>query len=141
MTERESAGTGWLLEVAATRRAQHLKEALRPYGVRPRWYGVLIALAEAGPLPQHQLGELLGIDRTTMVGLVDRLEEEGMAGRRRGVDDRRRYLIELTEKGRARARELLLIGSEVDAELLSGLTPDERAALEGLLARIAGQPA
>lgn len=140
MHEREAAGTGWLLQVAAVRRTQCLKEALRPLGVRPRRYGVLAALAEAGPLPQHHLGEVLGVDRTTMVGLIDQLEEEGLLCRRRSPDDRRRYLIELTPDGRAQARGLLVIGSEVDAELLAGLTPHEVSVLDRLLARIAGQP-
>ncbi len=141
MAEHDAAGTGWLLQVAAVRRSQCLKEALRPHGVRPRWYAVLVALAEAGPLPQHHLGALLGVDRTTMVGLIDQLEEEGLLARRRSTDDRRRYLIELTAEGRAHARGLLVIGSEVDAELLAGLTPHEVSLLDGLLARIAEQPA
>ncbi|MDQ8705986.1 MarR family transcriptional regulator [Streptomyces sp. LHD-70] len=141
MTEHDSAGTGWLLQVAAVRRSQFLKEALRPHGVRPRWYGVLVTLAESGPLPQQQLGETLGIDRTTMVGLIDQLEEEALLQRRRSPDDRRRYLIGLTAEGERHAKGMLVVGSEADAELLAGLTPHEIRTLDELLARIADQPA
>ena len=42
----------------------------------------------------------LGVDRTTMVALVDALEGKGLVERRRSEEDRRRNVVELTERGR-----------------------------------------
>jgi len=60
--------------------------------------GVLNRLA-VGPISRHELGEQLGIDRTTMVELIDDLEGQGVVVRRRNAADRRSYSIQLTPQG------------------------------------------
>jgi DNA-binding MarR family transcriptional regulator len=43
---------------------------------------------------------ILGVDRTSMVALLDALEQAGIVGRRQSEHDRRRNVIELTKRGR-----------------------------------------
>ena len=77
----------------------------------------------------------MGIDRSTMVSLIDQLESAGLAKRRPSAKDRRAREIEITPKGRRllqRARRMI---SEVQDEVLAGLTAEERRQLLSLLRR------
>jgi len=84
---------------------------------------------------QQELGSALGIDRSTMVSLIDQLESAGLATRRPSATDRRAREIAITAKGRRllqRARGLI---SQVEDEILGGLTAAERRELLALLRR------
>jgi len=62
--------------------------------------GCLLALREYGPLTATRLAATVFLSPSTVVGIVDRLEEKGLATRVRSTLDRRQVRIELTEAGR-----------------------------------------
>src|SRR5689334_2658012 len=131
-----AASTGFLLSKAAQRSIAAADAALRPLGIRPRHYGILAGLAEAGALSQQRPGEWRRVDRTTMVALVDDLEQQGLVTRRRVPSDRRAYALELTPAGTAllaRAREVM---AATDTETLAALCAAERRQLHALLERL-----
>ncbi|MFF2147909.1 MarR family winged helix-turn-helix transcriptional regulator [Kitasatospora sp. NPDC058190] len=130
---RPEPGTGRLLRQAADRFSDRLAGALAGRGVRPKDHAVLATLAAQGPSAQQALGEQLGIDRTSMVGLIDQLEAQGWVVRRRNPADRRAYRIELTEPGVRLAAELAALERQVDEDLLAGLAAADRGALGRLL--------
>jgi DNA-binding MarR family transcriptional regulator len=76
------------------------QRALASLGLSPKGFGALAVLAAEGPLSQQQLAARQGIDRTTMVAVVDELERLGAVERRRDPDDRRAYALHLTRAGR-----------------------------------------
>jgi DNA-binding MarR family transcriptional regulator len=116
------------------------ERALAPLGVRSRHVALLNAL-EAGPSSQRRLGGLLGVDRTTMVGLVEELVRLGLVDRRRDDEDRRRSRVAATPRGAAlRVKAHKLLGA-VEDELTSGLAPPDRERLVRLLARLVEPPA
>ena len=90
---------GALLVIAARTGQQLATRRLAPMGLTVQLCGVLNRLA-VGPVSQHELGKQLGIDRTTMVELIDDLEARGVVVRLRNPADRRAYFIQLTAKGR-----------------------------------------
>ncbi|MES4909238.1 MULTISPECIES: MarR family winged helix-turn-helix transcriptional regulator [unclassified Streptomyces] len=95
---------GYLLKHAQLQLAKHAGPALAPFGLDARELAVLAVLAAGRPLSQLEAARRLGVDRTTMVALVDALEGKGLVERRRSEEDRRRNVVELTERGgRARA--------------------------------------
>jgi DNA-binding MarR family transcriptional regulator len=118
-------------------------EALAPFGLSPKGFGALTVLANEGPLPQGRLARLQGIDRTTMVAVVDELEGAGAVRRRRDEHDRRAYALELTPAGarlldRARTAE-----REAEDRFLTPLPAADRRALKDALRRVvlgAGDP-
>jgi DNA-binding MarR family transcriptional regulator len=71
-----------------------------------------------------------------VVTLVDILERAGMVERRRDPADRRRYALEVTERGQLAVVRLREISEEINAELLAPLDAAEREQLAGLLARV-----
>lgn len=124
---------GHLLNSAAFRVRVATAEALHSLGISPPQLRALEAIAASQPLNQSRLGEIVRMDRTTIVHLVDHLERLGAATREADPADRRSHAIVLTRegmkiltKGRARARA-------VEDELLTPLTRPERALLLSLL--------
>ena len=129
--------TALTLVQAAQRAAEALERALAPLGLRPRHYRALASLAEAGPRSQQALGEVLGIDRTTMVAIVDELERQGLAERHSDPGDRRSYRVQLTARGRTTLVRATGAVVRADEALLVGLDVGERHRLHASLARLA----
>ncbi len=90
---------GYLLKHAQLRLAEHIGPALAPFGLDARELAVLAVLAGDRPLSQLEAAQRLGVDRTTMVALLDALEGKEFVQRRRSEHDRRRNTVELTEHG------------------------------------------
>ena len=126
---------GALLTIA-TRTAQELaRRRLAPLGLTVQLCGVLNRLA-AGPVSQHELGAQLGIDRTTMVELIDDLERQGAVERRRNPEDRRSYALSLTPKGKVLQKRAAIAFDAVTDEVFAPLKPAEQKALSDMLRRV-----
>lgn len=91
---------GYLLKHAQQSLMRAAAPALAPYGIDGRELAVLAVLGADLPLSQQEAAEQLGVDRTTMVALVDELEGKGMVERHRSAHDRRKNIVELTAAGR-----------------------------------------
>jgi DNA-binding MarR family transcriptional regulator len=65
---------------------------------------VLQALGLEGPRSMAAIGQQLGLTPSTMTGLVDRLEEQGLVRRERHSRDRRATVLRLTRKGESAFR-------------------------------------
>jgi MarR family transcriptional regulator for hemolysin len=118
-------------------RATHTRtaEVLGSVDLTPALFALLNVIAAREGAIQQELGSALGIDRSTMVALIDQLESAGLARRRPSATDRRAREIAITPKGRRllqRARGLI---SQVEDEILAGLTAEERQELLTLLRR------
>jgi DNA-binding MarR family transcriptional regulator len=128
---------GFLLARAGGAAIRRLNRALAGHGLRSRQYSVLTAAAEPPGRSQRDLGELLGIDPSAVVAIVDGLEREGLVRREPHPLDRRTRLIVATDAGQARLREVAGPVEDVRAALLGHLAADERAVLVDLLRRLA----
>jgi DNA-binding MarR family transcriptional regulator len=115
---------------------ERLAEHLAPLGVHPRHFGMLSLLMEEDGLSQHQLGEPLGVHRNVMVGLVDELEARELVERRRHPHDRRAHAVHLLPAGRELHAKAEALVDEFEAQLLSGLDPDEARVFASLLRRV-----
>nr|WP_237728377.1 MarR family transcriptional regulator [Cellulomonas sp. APG4] len=96
-------------------------------------FGVLNVLAGRGEVSQRELGDVLDLDRSTVAGLVARLESRGLAARARVDGDRRRNAVRLTDEGRRVLRETARAAARVDEVLTAALSPAERTELQRLL--------
>lgn len=126
---------GALLVIAARTGQELAKARLAPLGLTVQMCGVLIRLGE-GPLSQHELGEQLGIDRTTVVELIDELERKRVVERRRNPDDRRSYLLTLTPKGRTFQKRAARAFDAAADDFFGSLTPGEQRAMTDMLRRM-----
>lgn len=98
-TSALSSRLGYLLKHAHLRYAEASAQALARFGVDGRELAVLAVLAADRPLSQTEAAGRIGIDRSTMVALVDALEDKGLVARRRSEHDRRRNTVQPTEHG------------------------------------------
>lgn len=119
------------------------REALAPLGLSPKGFGALVVLASEGPLPQVRLAMRQGIDRTTMVAVVDELERLGAVRRRRDERDRRAYALELTPEGAAMLDRAHPAVKRAEDRFLAPLPADDRRTLKAALRTLvesAGDP-
>ena len=120
----------------AARTGQELaKRRLSPMGLSVQMCGVLNLLA-LGPVSQQALGEQLGIDRTTVVELIDQLEKQGVVVRRRNPADRRSYALSLTPRGRTVQKRAKRVFDGAADELFGTLQPAELRAITDMLQRM-----
>jgi DNA-binding MarR family transcriptional regulator len=113
-----------------------VEEALAPLDLRLRHYRLLRLLYFDGPRLQSTIGAALGVDRTTVVAIVDHLEKLKLAKRMRSTDDRRAYLIGLTEKGKRTALNATTLVTAVEDKMFSPLTAEEQDVVRKLSARL-----
>ncbi|MFC4586734.1 MarR family winged helix-turn-helix transcriptional regulator [Sphaerisporangium corydalis] len=143
-----AGSTSLLLSKADDLFNEILESAVEPFGLRSKDFIVLTAIDAMGPQSQQQLARTHGIDRTTMVSVVDGLERLGLVQRARNPDDRRKYAIGLTTEGQSLLRHKLgpAMLNALDT-FLSPFSEDEREQFNAFLRRLvherapAGPPA
>jgi len=91
---------GYLLKHAHLALEGHTDAALARFGITSRDLGALRVIAGGEAKSQQDVAGILGVDRTSMVALLDALEQAGIVARRPSEQDRRRNVIELTKPGR-----------------------------------------
>ena len=127
---------GYLFKHAGLLMSKLNDEVLAPFGIEPRELGILIVIDSFEPASQQQVAERIGIDRTTMVAMLDTLEAKGLVSRRPGTEDRRRNVVELTPAGHDILSRAVAASDTAEAELLASLSPEEATQLRDLLARV-----
>lgn len=113
-----------------------MERALASLGLGVKEFGALSVLVEEGPLSQQRLGERQGVDRTTMVAVVDGLERKGLVERRRNPHDRRAYSLHATAKGRRVLKQAGEAAKRGEDEFLAPIPPADRRRLKQLLRRL-----
>src|SRR5215471_17701897 len=136
-TMSEHPGFALLLVQLGMEAARQFGERLAPLGVGPRQVGMLYRLAANEGKAQQVIGELIGLNPTQMVFLVDELESRGFVERRRNPADRRSYALYLTQAGRDMLAKVQEVGRIHQAKLGASLSQSEQEQLTGLLRRIA----
>jgi DNA-binding MarR family transcriptional regulator len=84
---------------------------------------------------QQQLSFDMGIDPSAMVKLINELENAGLAERRRRPNDRRAWEVAITPKGRRTLSRARRLASQIEDEVLAGLSAGDRRQLLTLLRR------
>ncbi|MFD8569087.1 MarR family winged helix-turn-helix transcriptional regulator [Streptomyces sp. NPDC059639] len=136
-----SARLGYLLKHAHARLAGDVAEALEPFGIDGHELAVLVVIAGDAPMSQAELAGRIGVDRSTMVTLVDRLEDVGLVERRRSAQDRRKNVIVPTDEGRDRMRRAEEARGRAEQAFLTPLGAGEAAVLRAALRRlVSGEP-
>ena len=114
-----------------------LDRRLRPMGLsRSKWM-LLIALSRGGQgKSQKALADRLGIEGPSLVGLLDRLQRDGLVERRAAPGDRRMNAVHLSRKSRALIGEIRKIAAWLRAELFVGIDASDLDTAMRVLAKI-----
>lgn len=128
---------GYNLRKAQIAVFQNFQSAVAPHDITPGQFGVLILICENQGLSQSELGTAVGIDRSTMVAVIDRLESRGWVVRAPSPNDRRSYALELSAEGSALVEELIPRVRAHERAMVKDLSKAEQSVLIDLLTRIA----
>ncbi|MEV5339603.1 MarR family winged helix-turn-helix transcriptional regulator [Streptomyces sp. NPDC052676] len=132
---------GHLLKQAQAKLARASAEALAAHGVDGHDLAVLgVLCAGSGEeLSQVEVAGRLGIDRTTMVALIDGLEDQGLVRRRRSPRDRRKNIVEPTPEGRDCLHRAERARRAAEHRFLAPLDTETASALVRALTLLAGE--
>jgi DNA-binding MarR family transcriptional regulator len=130
-----SARSTVLITRLARAMRRRFEQAVAPLGLRARHLVALTHLKDHGPSAQQTLIEVLGLDASNLVALLNELEDAGLIVRSRDRSDRRRGIIELSAEGERMLAAVDRALEAVDDEVLVALSFEERATLNELLAR------
>jgi DNA-binding MarR family transcriptional regulator len=131
-----AARLGVLLAGRGAVAGARVRDALGAHGLNMRSVFTLTHLAD-GPVNQQALIDLLGVDPSALVAVLNELEGLGLASRQRDTADRRRHIVTITPRGVEALRDVDAVLAAADDALFAALSAGERNQLGRLLAKIA----
>ena len=115
---------------------QHFNRTLGVHGISGPQFGTLLLIESNPGVSQSSIAEALRFDRSTLVQIVDRLEDRGLVRREPSVQDRRSHALRLTEDGAALLGDLKTLSDEHEGIVAETLSEAERKSLLALLERL-----
>ncbi len=112
------------------------KERMSEIGLYHSHHSVLLSLYKQDGVSQEKLSKHLGVDKATITRSIKMLLENGFVERRQDKNDKRSYLIFLTEKGHSIQPDIDAMFKDWNNVLLDGFDDDEAAQLIDYLQRV-----
>lgn len=128
---------GYALRRAQVRVFQDFDAEMKELGLTPGQLGALFLIEANRGLSQSELGNALGIDRSSVVPLIDRLQKHGWVRRAARSSDRRAYALELAPGGIALLARLLPRLEAHETRIAARLSSGERKQFFELLDKVA----
>ncbi|HEY3738110.1 MAG TPA: MarR family transcriptional regulator [Jatrophihabitans sp.] len=98
---------------------------------------VLAVLDDGQQRTQLELSRIVCVDKTTLISVLDRLEERQLVVRTVDPSDRRVRIPQITAAGRRMYAKFATARDAAEARALDGVDPAQREVLFNVLARIA----
>jgi DNA-binding MarR family transcriptional regulator len=102
----------------------------------PVQFAALVAVSQHPRIDQASLAGVIAHDRTTIVGVLDRLERKGLLKRTLAPEDRRVRRLVIEPAGQALLQRILPAVVATQAKILEPLNPGERVAFTRLLSKL-----
>ena len=125
---------GYQLRLAQRAIFADFAETVGAGGISPGLFGILVVIGENPGLTQQALANAAHLDRSTVVTVIDKLEDRGLVERR--AADRRSNGLFLADKGAALLRVLKRRVAQHERRVVENLSARERDQLVALLQRI-----
>ncbi len=113
-----------------------LNSELADTGVTMRQVQVLACLALHGKLAQVEIAEMLRVEPSTLVRILDRMERDGWIARHNSPTDRRKKIIRPTEKVKGRWEKIVKCGQRMEKRATVGVSQSQLKNLKDTLAAI-----
>ncbi len=102
----------------------------------PEQWSILNRLGEQDGLTQKDLAEKTYKDQPNTTRILDKLEKKGLLKRADNPEDRRAFLIFLTEKGKQARKNIIPISHQLNEDATVGLGEDEYKIVIRLLGKV-----
>lgn len=136
MSDFKASSAGYLANHMARLFANRLQDRIRPLGLSPARFPVLLELWDEDGLTQRDLVERLDVEQATMANTLARMERDGLIERRPSPTDRRARLVFLTDRARGLQGAAMAAAAAANRQALSGLGAQEQAVFIDLMARV-----
>jgi DNA-binding MarR family transcriptional regulator len=105
------------LHKASRQLSVYLETRIGEQGLSPSEGHVLSYLRGYGPAPVGELVRVFGIKQSTLTSMLDRLEQAGLVRRELNPDDRRSFLVHLSDDGAALTKRTNRILEKLEDEI------------------------
>lgn len=129
----------YLLTISQNKVFQYFSNELKKFKLTPSQYGVLKCLWKKSPQTPKQIGEILFLEASSISGVLDRMQKNGLITREIDSNNRRNILIYPTEKALTMKGDIEKIVEKVNMYFLGNFSEKEREKLKSLLMDIANQ--
>jgi DNA-binding MarR family transcriptional regulator len=133
LIDERATSEGLLLALLGQHAMRQLRATHIEHGLSPRQFHLLALLHDRGAMTQRDLGSVMGVDPSILVGLLNPLEAKGYLSRERDADDRRRHVVTITRRGEQRLEGAAQAQRDAEDELFARLTDAQREQLRGTL--------
>jgi DNA-binding MarR family transcriptional regulator len=125
---------GYQLRLAQRAIFADFAQTMNGNGISPGLFGILVIIEASPGLTQQALADAAHLDRSTVVTVIDKLEDRKLVERR--AADRRSNGLFLTPAGASRLRQLKRKVAQHERRVVKNLSENERGQLVDLLQRI-----
>ena len=133
-----SDSIGLLVAAIRRRMKQVVWARLTPYNLTPQQFWVLLHLHQGPAMSLHELARNIWADDPTACRIVARLNERKLVRSDSDPEDRRRFRLTLTPKGRKLGGELMGLASEITTGMERNLSAADRQILCDVLQQVIG---
>lgn len=130
----ESAG--YLMNHIARQFAILLNEGLKPLGIAPAQFPILVELWQKDGLSQQELVERADLKQATIANTLARMERDGLISREPNPEDARSRLIMLTDQARRLQQQSTAIAQQINQAALADLSEEEQSLFLTMAAKI-----
>lgn len=127
---------GFLICKTALRFKGQMGRRLKDFDITPEQWGVISMLWEEDGITQKELSSRIFKDQPNTTRILDKLEQKGVIRRADDMEDRRAFLIFLTDAGRQLRDSLYPVVTKLRLETCKNFTQEEIASLMNMLGRI-----
>lgn len=129
---------GFNLRCAQLSVFQHFSATVGTEQITAPQFGTLLLIEANAGISQSAIAEALRFDRSTLVQIIDRLENRGLVVRRPSAHDRRSHALELRDDGKTFLDRVKKLAIDHEADMAANLDEQERTQLIGLLRKLYG---
>ncbi len=127
---------GYIINRTLIKIKKEFIKRLKPYDLTPEQWTLLNCLGEQDGLTQTDLAEKTYKDQPNTARMLDKLEKKNLLRRADNPEDRRAFLIYLTEKGKKLRKRIIPITTQLNNDASFGFTQAESSQLIDLLNRV-----
>jgi len=128
---------GFLLHETARAWRTRLDQRLRPLGLSMGKWTTLAHLARGGDkLTQKEIAARVGVEEPTLVGILDRLQQDGWITRKNSKEDRRCKTVHLQRRAASVLDNIFSTAQELRQELLADIPKQDLHTCISVLSQI-----
>lgn len=128
----ESVGTLIALAAKSQERLAEI-EIKKQLGLTPAQWKVILVLNMMDGLTQREIAEKINIDGSTLVPVIDKMEQSGLVERKADSKDRRNNRIFLTKKSESTVDSIIMIILQLRKIIYNGISEDQISSIKNVL--------